>query len=753
MASTVSLLDFIRNFDRSTVAEGAAAAQQVRAALLVQFPPEAWAELPLERFALGTEVARKSFANAIEYRSAELGSIAGGSASKYPIYYSATNKKWVFDETSFTDAETAWRAVRSGFVKALELGRAGRFSEVDDIPALQGARVVRTKFMSLYFPEALIPVHAKAELLLFLRELGDEIADDEGSKTVTIARRLTEKLTSIPELRGWSNDELMRLLYAWREPLLLKVAPGPDAKFWASDCLPQGMICVGWDDVGDLKLFPDFPTFRKSFEGKFLAGYKGNQSTVSKKAAELWKLRDLKPGDLIAANRGVDEILAIGEVVAPGYVWDAGRIEFQHTVRVSWDTERAGKIEPVRRWALNTVEVITGKLLQTLLKLSRGSPIPAKQAEPPPKLPEPEVIAEPAVNRIYYGPPGTGKTYRAVPDAVRLVNGGESISDEAAWGRHTALIQSGRIRLVTFHPSYSYEDFVEGIRPVLLGAAGGAPFECRDGLFKQMSVEALFASLERTPGAPAEPAALSYATRSRAVQHYLAENEKSGWRLVPVARRPAYVMVIDEINRANISKVLGELITLLEPDKRHSADHALTVTLPYSGDRFAVPSNLHLLGTMNTADKSIALLDVALRRRFSFVEVGPDYTCCDSLPTDLRQCLDAINHRIELRKDREHRIGHAYFMDVTDEADFDDVFRTQVVPLLQEYFFHDMEGARFVLGDSHREDAAGFLRPLAVPAGAEREARNRWRWFTDSADAVGFKCAARLKENFASRQG
>jgi 5-methylcytosine-specific restriction protein B len=305
---------------------------------------------------------------------------------------------------------------------------------------------------------------------------------------------------------------------------------------------------------------------------------------------------------------------------------------------------------------------------------------------------------------------------------------------------------------VTFHPSYSYEDFVEGIRPVLLGAAGGAPFECRDGLFKQMSVEALFSSLERAPGAPTEPAASNYAARSCAVQRYLAENDKSGWRLVPVGRRPAYVMVIDEINRANISKVLGELITLLEPDKRHGADHALTVTLPYSGDRFAVPSNLHLLGTMNTADKSIALLDVALRRRFSFVEVGPDFTCCDSLPADLRQCLDAINHRIELRKDREHRIGHAYFMDVTDEADFDDVFRTQVVPLLQEYFFHDMEGARFVLGDSHREDAAGFLRPLAVPAGAEREARNRWRWFTDSTDATAFKCAARLKENFASRQ-
>lgn len=688
----------------------------------------------------------------MEYGSAELGSIAGGSASKYPIYHSVKNNKWVFDEASFTDVEGAWQAVRAGFVKALELGRAGKYSEVDDISALQGARVVRAKFMSLYFAEALIPVHAKGELLLFLHELGEDISDDEGSRTVTIARRLTEKLAAIPELRGWSNDELMRMLYAWREPLLLKVAPGPNAKFWPSDCLPQGMICVGWDEVGDLKNYSDFDAFRKVFETTFLGSYKGHQAMVTKKAREVWRLRDLKPGDLIAANRGTEEVLAIGEVVAPGYVWDPARPEYRHTVRVAWDTERSGKIDPVKRWALNTVEVVTGKLLQTLLKLSRGSPVQESPVKPPPKPPEPEVMAEPAINRIYYGPPGTGKTYRAVPDAVRLVESGTSFSDEAAWSRHTALVQSGRIRLVTFHPSYSYEDFVEGIRPVLLGAGGGAPFEVRDGLFKQMSVEALFSSLERAPGAPTEPPAANYAARSRAVQRYLSEDDKSGWRLVPVSRRPAYVMVIDEINRANISKVLGELITLLESDKRHGADHPSTVTLPYSGDRFAVPSNLHLLGTMNTADKSIALLDVALRRRFSFFEVGPDFTCCNSLPADLRQCLDAINHRIELRKDREHRIGHAYFMDVTDEADFDDVFRTQVVPLLQEYFFHDMDGARFVLGDSQREDAAGFLRPLAVPAGAEREARNRWRWFTDSADAAGFKCAARLKENFASRQ-
>jgi 5-methylcytosine-specific restriction protein B len=114
--------------------------------------------------------------------------------------------------------------------------------------------------------------------------------------------------------------------------------------------------------------------------------------------------------------------------------------------------------------------------------------------------------------------------------------------------------------------------------------------------------------------------------------------------------------------------------------------------------------------------------------------------------------MEAINHRIELRKDREHRIGHAYFMDVADEDDFDEVFRSKVVPLLQEYFFHDMDGARFVLGDNYRDDATGFIRPLTLPQGSEREARNRWSWFVDSEDGATFKCAQRLKDNFTPKQ-
>ena len=279
-----------------------------------------------------------------------------------------------------------------------------------------------------------------------------------------------------------------------------------------------------------------------------------------------------------------------------------------------------------------------------------------------------------SMNTILYGPPGTGKTYRTTELAVRICEKDAVASEkkiefanyEALKARYEELRKEGRISFVTFHQSYGYEDFIEGLRPELKD--GQVSYRVRPGIFREACAAA--------------------------------------------AKLPSqnHVLIIDEINRANISKVFGELITLLEPDKRDGKLNAITVKLPYSQESFSVPSNLFVIGTMNTADRSIALLDTALRRRFEFEEMQPDYT---ALPeglvggVDLPKMLKAMNDRIEYLYDRDHTIGHAYFIEVKTLAHLDAVFRRKVIPLLQEYFYENWVKVLQVLND---EKSGGFIK-------------------------------------------
>lgn len=299
-------------------------------------------------------------------------------------------------------------------------------------------------------------------------------------------------------------------------------------------------------------------------------------------------------------------------------------------------------------------------------------------------------------NRIYYGPPGTGKTYQL----LKLLEGYELSTKTAVEqkGKQFNATENdknneGKIkrhRFVTFHQSYGYEEFVEGLRPVLDSdlEEGEVKYEIRAGVFKQLCEEA---------------------------------------RQNPTER---YAMVIDEINRGNISKIFGELITLIEPDKRAGADNEVIVKLPYSGQDFAVPANIDIIGTMNTADRSLALLDTALRRRFEFVPLLADTRNESGAPLvglvvktdleniDVRQMLERINERIEVLYDRDHTIGHAYFMSlkhIDDAERFEqlaDIFRKKIVPLLEEYFFEDWAKISLVLGDNQKPEDARFITKL-----------------------------------------
>lgn len=384
-------------------------------------------------------------------------------------------------------------------------------------------------------------------------------------------------------------------------------------------------------------------------------------------------------------------------------------------------------------------------------------------------------------NIILYGPPGTGKTYTSASYAVAIVEGeeldqaldeGDEGDRKALLGRYWGYMDSGRIGFVTFHQSFSYEDFIEGIKPVLGDGRsdGQVEYELRDGLFKAMSNaamdnwlaasnttstkppfdEAFERFVERWEENPAitipmktqdaaytimgfTSASIKFRKASGGEQHTLSKNTL---REIYYGRKEAkqsgvgiyypgllvrlkeftpdrqertelqrYVLVIDEINRGNVSGIFGELITLLEKDKRLGGDESIRLRLPYSKELFAVPPNLYILGTLNTADRSVEALDTALRRRFSFVEMQAKVDKiepAEGLDVDLRKLLTAINARLERLLDKDHHIGHSYFMSIEvaedPERELRRVFKNKVLPLLEEYFYGDPRKVGAVLG-------------------------------------------------------
>lgn len=470
------------------------------------------------------------------------------------------------------------------------------------------------------------------------------------------------------------------------------------------------------------------------------------------------------------------------------------------------------------------------------------------------------------LNQILYGPPGTGKTFLTAKMAVEICDGQAPSARDEVMRRYRELAESRRIAFVTFHQNYAYEDFVEGIRPVLAGNGGSLSYELRKGVLKDIADRARVPAQSRNPagdpksfrgrrvfkcslgnyqdddqafyedclehnyialgfggatdfshadslekvrrqypvgagetadgygptavntlrnelkegdlvvvsagnlrfraiGEVAGPYQFSeenpygfhqtlpvrwlwdseeprdiaeiYEARFSQMTLYRWADRKIKWdaflsllSAVAVDGPVNHVLIIDEINRGNISKVFGELITLLEDDKRLGELNELKAILPYSNLPFGLPSNLYVIGTMNTADRSIALIDVALRRRFEFIEVRPEeqHVSADIGGVNVQKLLGALNQRVESLLDRDHAIGHAWLMKCQTPEDLKRTLTTKVLPLLAEWFWNDWDRIRQVLNESSEGVPESNCLVERLPGAADTGISERPRW-------------------------
>jgi hypothetical protein len=396
-----------------------------------------------------------------------------------------------------------------------------------------------------------------------------------------------------------------------------------------------------------------------------------------------------------------------------------------------------------------------------------------------------------SLNQIFYGPPGTGKTYTTIEASVRAAEPTFTYETRNELKlKYDELVSQKRIQFVTFHQSYGYEEFVEGLSAKTEGDQ--VSYYEKDGIFKTICKHAARGvappdnpiedalnrfkddiesqdtiALKTTKGKTFNVAyygnttfrvfpeetiqtdlGKGYAVSIDNIKRLYHSGEEADMYNVSYVRailkhivhqykvpnideiRPNkpdnFVLIIDEINRGNISKVFGELITLIESSKRTGNDEAIEVVLPHSGERFSVPQNLYIIGTMNTADRSLAMMDTALRRRFDFIEMMPDYSVLAGVEVKgiaLDQLLHKMNARIEALYDREHMLGHAFLIPVKKAASAGDesgafqalkhVFINKFIPLLEEYFFDDWNKIRLVLGDNQKPESLQFIKAIS----------------------------------------
>lgn len=554
------------------------------------------------------------------------------------------------------------------------LEAADPFASWLDAITLSKNRQFRHMILFLLFPTDFERVSSKGEkrsILKGFNEIVDTNVSDECLAVDIALRKLRERLSIV---RGSGDFDFYDsdLKMIWKigsveppsvtDPTEMTADIAAGIRYW--------LVGANWDGKDKTHEFVDSGAWLNGYEDKYLDRVRSARTgdKIAIKAA--FRQKNGLPFDNKGHDVGIMRIKARGTVtVNPG---DGRRLI------VEWEEDFESFDIYGYAWQPTISELSSKKWPEVVAWTFYGV-----------KQPIHEIIIEGIsydhvpINRIFYGPPGTGKTFML---EAKGTLGIERMPDYL--NKNRADGENGLV-VVTFHQSFSYEDFIEGLRPIPIN--GGVTYNVRPGLFKNLCERAL------------------------------ANPDKK------------FALFIDEINRGNVSSIFGELITLIEPGKRlrfsenGEPDYSTpgtTVQLPVSEDRFGIPCNVDIYATMNTADRSLVRIDTALRRRFEFVECmpRPDLLAGHTIDgVDLEKLLATMNERIEGLIDRDHTIGHAYFMNIDAAKGIEALallFERKILPLLEEYFFEDWGRIAKVLGDSKKADASKrFIVPISAEVG------------------------------------
>lgn len=640
------------------------------------------------------------------------GKIGGGSALKFGIYRRKETGAWMTGspkaqkELTLPEAIEIARRHRDQLVRGCEaierLDLAGGDAayaalqkELDEVAPGVADTAWGIKYFSLLGPEKVVDFCNLDFQRFHLIKLLQIPPAGEGrylssGRYVALSRALGAPMNHLTAVLGRRHGRPHRY---WRVGTSDGKTP---RKFWG--LMRDGnCVAVGWPQLGDMSGFEYNRESKEKLRRLMEKAYPSTPQQVGRQTQQLFNfLGAVNEGDLAIAMDG-QIVLGIGKVTGP-YEYDSAS-EFPHRRPVKWLSRDEWRL-PVAEGLRTTVHELR-KHVEDLIEIERhliGQPKAPDAIEPPPRtagraldgIPgRVQAVLDRKSQVIIYGPPGTGKTHWAIEAAQKLaaLHNFDKHFDELGDADKAAIVgaqgqQNGFVRMCCFHPAYGYDDFIEGFRPVTVD--GKMTFECRDGVFKRLCGDA---------------------------------GRQGGKR---------FYLVIDEINRGDIPRIFGELLMALEKDKR-----GRSILLPLTGTPFSVPPNVFVIGTMNTADRSIALLDTALRRRFGFVELMPDSSLLKGAApggVPLGPWLDALNDRIVANIGRDARnlqVGHAYFLEkkqpIQDFGRFARILREDILPLIQEYCYEDYATLQKILGESLVDATGQRIREEVFDASAQED--------------------------------